>query len=155
MYEHALDSSYVESWRSIDGGEGRFLAVRVERSGRLDRVLLVAGDHFVYVRNRGKDLPIAASLDSLIAATRATRAQIVVYLDCEFSVGRVRGGARPWEIQQSTLPWREGMHLDFADSVGVNDATGLVPRVAATERWSVPMNTFSRAELVALFPSRP
>ena len=155
MYEHALDSSYIESWRSIGRGEGRFLAVRVERGGRPDRVLLVAGDHFMYVRNRERDLPIAESLDSLIAANRATRAQIVEYLDCEFSVGRVRGGATPWEIQLSTLPWREGRHLDFADSVSVNDANGLVPRVVATERWSVPINTFSRVELLALFPSRP
>ena len=127
MYEHALDSSYIESWRSIDGGEGRFLAVRVERSGRLDRVLLVVGDHFMYVRNRERDLPVAESLDSLIATTRATRAQIVEFLDCEFSAGRVRGGARPWEIQRSTLPWREGRHLDFADSVSVGDANGSCP----------------------------
>ena len=152
MYEYAPDGSYIESWRSISRGNGRFLAVRLERGGRLDRVLLVAGDHFLYVRNRSSDLPIAQSLDSLIAATRATRAQIVEYLDCEFSAGRVRGGAVPWEIQQSTLPWREERHLDFVDSVSVSDADSLVPRVAATERWSVPVNTLSRSDLLALFP---
>src|SRR3954470_4001619 len=34
MYEHAVDSSYVESWRSVSRGNGRFLAVRVERGTR-------------------------------------------------------------------------------------------------------------------------
>jgi len=154
MFEHALDSSYVESWRSVSGGDGRFLAVRVERAGRLDRALLLAGDHFLFVRNREKDLPGAESLDALIVATRATRAQIIEYLDCEFSAGRVRGGAIAWEIQRSTLPWREGKHLDFVDGIDVGGGDGLVPRVAFSERWSVPVNTLARADLVSLFPSR-
>jgi hypothetical protein len=154
MLEHGLDSSYIESWRSVSSGDGRFLAVRVERAGRLDRVLLVAGDHFLFVRNRAKDLPMAESLDSLIIATRATRALIVGYLDCEFSAGRVHGGGAAWEIQQSTLPWREGKHLDFVDELHVSGSDGLFPRDAFTERWSVPVNTLSRDELLALFPSR-
>ena len=153
MYEHALDGSYIESWRSLSSGQGRFLAVRVERAGRLDRVFLVVGDHFLYVRNREKDLPAAESLGSLIIATRATRAQMIEYLNCEFSSGRVHDGSIPWEIERSTLPWREGKPLDFVDSVVVGNAESLVPRVASTERWSVPVNTFARADLVALFPS--
>jgi len=55
LYEHALDSSYVESWQSVSNGDGRFLVLRIERAGRLDRTLFVAGDHFLYVRNRAKD----------------------------------------------------------------------------------------------------
>jgi hypothetical protein len=152
MFEHAVDSSYIESWRSLSGGDGRFLAVRVERAGRLDRVLLVAGDHFLFVRNREKDLPMAESLDSLIVATRATRAQIIEYLDCEFSAGRVHGGGVSWEIRRSTLPWREGQHLDFVDGLAVGGGDDLVPRDASTERWSVPVNTLTRAQLRALFP---
>jgi hypothetical protein len=113
MLEHALDGSYLESWRTLGSVGNRFLAVRDERAGRLGRLLVVAGDYFLYVRNRPKDLPVADSLDALISTTHATRAQIVEYLDCEFSAGRVRGGSAPWEIQQSTLPWREGKHLEF------------------------------------------
>lgn len=153
MLEHALDGSYIESWRSLSSGDGRFLAVRVEREGRLDRMLVVAGDHFLFVRNREHDLPMAESLDSLIAATRASRAQIIEYLDCEFSAGRVHDGSVAWEIQRSTLPWREGKHLDFADELRVSGGESLVPRDASTERWSVPVNTLSRAQLHALFPS--
>ena len=139
-------------------GDGRFLVVRVENGARLDRTLIVVGDHFLYVRNRAKDLPVAPSLDSLIATTRATRAQIIAYLDCEFSTGRVRGGSAPWVIERSTLPWREGRHLDFADGIAVSARVdSLVPRVprpASSGRWSVPVNTLGRAELLALFPPR-
>jgi hypothetical protein len=155
MLEHALDSSYVESWHSTNEGDGRFLALRVERSERLDRLLLIAGDEFLYVRNRERDLPVAESLDSLIIATRATRSQIIAYVDCEFSVGRVRGGTGPWEIQYSTLPWREGRHLAFVDDIAVSDgATILRSRVQTTDRWSIPVNTLARAEIAALFPTR-
>ena len=62
-------------------GEGRFLVIRTERAGRPARILLMAGDHFLFVRNRPKDLPEADSLDALIAASRAFRAQIIGYLD--------------------------------------------------------------------------
>lgn len=54
------------------------------------------------------------TFDALFKATNTTREQIVEYLDCEFSVGRVRGGSVPWEIELSTLPWREG-RPDFVE----------------------------------------
>ncbi len=155
MLEHALDGSYVESWRSLTPVDGRYLVVRAERSGRLDRALIVVGDYFVYVRNRRKDLPVAESLDSLIVHTRATRAQIVGYLDCEFSTGLVRGGSIPWQIQQSTLPWLEHQHLPFADEFArTRKATAVASRAASTDRWSVPVNTFADSELSELFPPR-
>lgn len=155
MYEHALDSSYVESWRSVASGDDAFLVVRVEHLGRLEQTLLVAGDYFLYVRNRSVDLPLAWSLDSLIGATHATRAQIVEYLDCEFSTGRVRTGSVPWEIQASTLPWREGHQLAFVNVIArMPDSTHLNVRVGTTEQWSVPINTLSKAMLAAIFPAR-
>lgn len=153
MLEHATDSSYTESWRTIDVGEHRFLVIRVESGSRLDRLLLVAGDHFLYVRNRTRDLPPAESIDSLITATHATRAQLIEYLDCEFSTGRVRGGAAPWRIEQSTLPWRENKRLEFVDHIAIAGGTP-APRLPSTESWSVPVSTFSQAELLSLFPSR-
>ncbi len=154
MYEHALDSSYVESWRSVASGDEAFLVVRVERAGRLDQILLVASDYFLYVRNRSADLPVAKSLDSLIVATRASRTQIIALLDCEFSTGRVRAGSVPWEIQASTLPWREGHQLAFANAIAVlPDSIHLSVHVSSTERWVVPINTLPKAVLVALFPT--
>jgi hypothetical protein len=154
MYEHALDHSYVESWLSVASDNEAYLVVRVERGSRLEQTLLVIGDHFLYVRNRSVDLPVAESLDSLIHNSRASRAHIITYLDCEFSTGRIRAGLVPWEIQASTLPWREGHHLSFADDIAVlPDSTQLRVRVATTDRWTVPVNTLSRNVLIALFPT--
>jgi hypothetical protein len=152
MHEHGLDGSYVESWISLPEKQGRFLVIRVERSRRLLQSLVVVGNQFVYVRNRAKDLPMAPSFEALIETTSATREEIVQYLDCEFSVGRVRGGAMPWEIQQSTLPWREHHHLDFVDQMSASDGgAGLVPRAVGDDQWTVPVNTLSRREIKALF----
>ena len=150
MHENGLDGSYTESWRSISDGEERFLVIRTERAGRPARILLAAGDHFLYVRNRPNDLPEADSLDVLIAASRASRAQIIRYLDCEFSAGRVRNGSIPWEIQHSTLPWREGHHLDFVDEISLSGgADGVGPRRPGAERWTVPIDTLAPGELTS------
>ena len=152
MYEHALDSSYTESWTSVASGDDAFLVIRVERGGRLDRTLLVAGDHFMYIRNRPVDLPTARSLDGLIATTHATREQIIAFLDCEFSSGTVRSGAVPWEIHASTLPWRERQHLDFADEITVSaDSSQVHVREMEGSKVSVPINSLTRAQLVAIF----
>ena len=154
MYEHAMDGSYVESWRRHSDGGGRFLAIRIEQGHRVQQTLLVSGDDFIYVRNRAHDLPAAESIDSLIAMTHADRAQIIAWLDCEFSTGRVRGGASAWEITRSTLPWREGKRLDFVDSVTVAPGGATpVSRSPAAGQWTVPVNTLSSAELERLFPA--
>jgi hypothetical protein len=154
MYEHGLDGSFTEAWVSLTSGDNRFLAVRVERAGRLDQILLVAGDYFFYGRNRAKDLPAAASLDSLIATTRATRSQIIAYLDCELSVGRIRGSSTSWEVQYSTLPWREARELDFVGRIKTGGSVGgLAPLVEPGEIWTVPVNTLSSEDLILLFAS--
>jgi hypothetical protein len=152
MHEHGLDGSYIESWKSTSGGNGHFLVIRVEHAGRLLRTLVVVGNQFVYVRNRAIDLPAATSFETLIDSTKASRAQIEEYLDCEFSVGRVRGGSVPWEIEQSTLPWREGRHLDFVEEIAaVEGGAGLAPRAVGDDEWTVPVNTLIAREIGELF----
>ena len=152
MHEHGLDGSYIESWRSTTSGSGHFLVIRVKHTGRLLRTLVVVGNQFVYVRNRAIDLPAAASFEALFDFTKASRAQIEEDLDCEFSVGRVRGGSVPWEIEQSTLPWREGRHLNFIDEVApAEGGAGLVPRTVGNEEWTVPVNTLTAGEIGELF----
>jgi hypothetical protein len=152
MYELGLNDDYTESWRSVTDGKGRFLAIQTLSGDRTQRLLLVADDHFLYVRNRRNDLPPAQSLDYLIRSTHATRAQIIEYLDCEFSFGRIRGGAMSWEILRSTLPWHEGQRLEFVDQVQLIDGgTGIRLHTPQAERATVPINTLSPAELAAFF----
>ena len=155
MHEHGLDGSYTEAWRSATDGEGRFLVIQTERDGRPQRLLLVAGDYFVFVRNRIKDLPAAPSLNALIASTHPSRAQLIEYLDCDFSFGRVRGGSIRWEIQRSTLPWQEGRRLGFIDETTVvTQGSRVGPRTPGPERWTVPVDTLPQSELAELFGER-
>jgi hypothetical protein len=156
VYEHGLDDSYIESWRFVTNGQGRFLVIRLEHSGRLLRTLVVLGNQFVYVRNRAKDLPRSPSFDALFKSTKVTREQIIDYLDCEFSAGRTEGGSAPWAIEQSTLPWREGHRLEFVDQVSTDDRGSIqTPSKAGEDEWTVPLNTFSLDEIKALFRRTP
>jgi hypothetical protein len=134
MFEHALDDSYVESWSALDRGGG-FLAARVERAGRVDQLLAVAGQHFVYARARAVALPPGDSLAELIARTHPPRDAIIAYLDCEISYGTTRG----WRIERSTLPWQAGKRLAFVDRIAIDASGRAAPRdPAAGEAWSFP-----------------
>ena len=149
MLEHALDDSYIERWSAIGHDGGKFLAAKVAREGRVDQLLAVAGESFVYARARAAALPAADSISEAIARTHATREEIIAYLDCEISYGTVRG----WHIEHSTLPWREGKRLPFADRIAI-DAHGqpAARMISAGETWSFPVQTFTAAELRAMFP---
>jgi hypothetical protein len=134
MFEHALDDSYVESWSALDRGGG-FLAARVERAGRVDQLLAVAGQHFVYARARAVALPPGDSLAELIARTHPPRDAVLAYLDCEISYGATRG----WRIERSTLPWQQGKRLAFVDRIAIDASGRPAPRdPAAGEVWSFP-----------------
>ena len=149
MYEHALDDSYVERWSAIDpGGGGGSFAARVERAGRVDQLLAVAGGHFVYARARAATLPPGDSLTELIARTHPARDTIIAYLDCEISYGTARG----WQIERSTLPWQQGKRLAFADRIAIAPDGRPAPRgPAAGEAWSFPVVELAAGELHALF----
>jgi hypothetical protein len=149
MFEHALDGAYVESWSVLGPDRGRFFAVRVLHGDRVQHLLAVAGDHFVYARARAAPLPAADSLADAIAETHATRETIIAYLDCEISYGTTHG----WQIERSTLPWREGKRLAFADQIVIDASGQPAPREPGGEAWSFPVNTVPAAELRELFPA--
>jgi hypothetical protein len=159
MYEHGVQASYLEHWWYLESGGEDFFGVKVlrrrpEGTTRVHEILSVAGDHFIYARNRPVDLPMAPSLAELIESTDAGRDKVLEYLDCEVSHGFVLGGRRPWEIQFSTFPFREGEPLDFARQIVVDPRTGTVSHRGETpdEIWSFPVNTLDLEDLVVLFP---
>ena len=152
VLEESLDGTFDELWQSVPGGDGNCLGLKITRAGRVERMLTVVGDHFVYARNRARDLPDAQSLTELVATTHATRAQIIEMLDCELSYGLVRGGRVAWEVRLSTLPWREGRVLEFASEVVIGPT--VIPRPRAPrigEVWTVPVNTMTQEDLTAMF----
>ena len=161
MFEYGVQATYTEHWWTLGSGDGACFGARVLKRGpgdtnRVSEILSVNGDHFIYARNRSTDLPQANSLADLIKSTKATRAQILDYLDCEVSHGFVLGGAKPWEIQFSTLPFRSGHRLAFVDRIGVDPRTGAVSCLnpKPDEIWSFPVNSLAVDDLLILFPAR-
>jgi hypothetical protein len=157
--EHGVEASYLEHWWRLEDAGGAFFGVKVMRRDgtgrqRVHQILAVAGDHFIYARNRAADLPLAGSMGDLIRTKQYSRKQVLAALDCEVSHGFVAGGRVPWEVQFSTLPFREHKALQFAAQVVVDPATGacrartLQPDLA----WSFPVNTLGIADLLVLFP---
>jgi hypothetical protein len=144
MLEHALDGAYVELWWPLSSGDGRFLVLEARAGARLERLLVVAGDHFLFARNRAVELPPARSLAELVGASGVTRAERLAYLDCELSYGLVRGGARAWQIQRSTLPWREGCPLELP-------ASCVEGALALDSGWTVQADTLAREDARVMF----
>lgn len=150
----AIQSHVVAESRKLADCKGCKVTTFSAGNERADRILTVAGDHFVFARNRPKDLPPAKSFADLVTKNHTNRATLIEYLDCEFSYGLVRGGETPWEIQLSTLPWKAGTRLEFADQIAVNESTGkLSPRAEAHpgENWTVMVNTMKPHDLKAVF----
>jgi hypothetical protein len=159
VLEHGVQASYLEHWWRLEDAGGYFLGIKVMRNQghgqqRVHEILSVAGDHFIYARNRAFDLPMANNLAELIKKEKYSRKQIIAVLDCEVSHGFVQGGRQPWEVQFSTLPFKEDKPLEFAQRIRVDPQTGQLvqPGLAPDLIWSVPVNTLGIEDLLVLFP---
>ena len=117
LVEENLQGSMVEKWHRLAGPEAGVIALRLLEDAEDGRFmprkgyLLVMGDYFLLARDRAGFIRQAHSLEDLIEAQEPGLEEMARILDCEFSFGRRRGGAQPWEIQLSTLPFREGKAL--------------------------------------------
>jgi hypothetical protein len=89
---------------------GPIRTVARSTSDGLRQLFVMHGDVFMFVRARRMELPQAASLAALLTAPASNACTEL--LDCEISLGWRSGGARPWEIRYSTLPFREGTSFD-------------------------------------------
>lgn len=159
VFEHGVQSSYLEHWWRLEEPGLYFLGVKILRTisssqQRVHEILSVAGDHFIYARNRAADLPMASSMADLIQKEKYSREQILAALDLEVSHGFVVGGRVPWEVQFSTLPFKEGKSLGFASRIAVDPGTGeLSPREQTPDLvWSFLINTLDVEDLLVLFP---
>lgn len=131
LIEEGIDAPYREEWQRIDDGNGDFTALILPSptsvldgdGGRWEASIVTAGDWFVYARNRETMLTSANSLTTLVAK-ETDNAQQQGLLNCEIAVGRCASGQVPWEIQHSTLPWREGQGLWEGSSLAIALADG-------------------------------
>ncbi|MBU0594837.1 MAG: hypothetical protein KKH74_14010 [Gammaproteobacteria bacterium] len=151
LVDENLQGSVVEKWRRLAGAEGGVITLRLleeaEADGRIvprKGYLLVVSDYFLFVRDRPEFTRQAASLEDLFEAQDLECEEMVPFLDCEFSFGRRSGGAQPWIIELSTLPYREGKALFSPGQFEALRAGGnaLVQRGRGrngliTRRWSI------------------
>ena len=150
LTETGLHANSFEDYTLVDDGGGKFLALDCPEHRRL---LVVAGNRFLFARGRTLDLPDGAELTGLVAEAAPERKRAI--LDCEFSLGHGLDGDNSWRIALSTLPFREGQPL-FAerswrfdlDNGHAVEATGNGERV-----WTVHTCTLDRDGLSRLFPS--
>lgn len=137
--ETGIEADYLEIWERLPQSRGSAAALELvaESSRPPDRPtwLLVAGDCFMFVRGRSTRLPRAADLSSLIAHARPDRKQLLAWLDIEISFGH-RNGPTPWNIEHSTLPFREGQCITCPGALR-RHGHQLVVEGNGTRRWMI------------------
>jgi hypothetical protein len=114
LIESGVESKYLEEWERIDDGSAGCIALVLEADRSIGKpsgwqgCLVVVGDYFLQIIDHRAALPKAESLRSLLESAVDSARDC---LNCEISFGRRRTGKIPWEIELSTLPWREGRSL--------------------------------------------
>lgn len=151
LVEENLHGTVQEKWQRMAGPEGGVVSLRLLEESSMDGrpvtrkgYLLVMGDYFLFVRDRTEFTRQAASLEDLFEAQDLEREAQIRLLDCEFSFGQRNGGAQAWQIQLSTLPYREGRAMFAAGQFEAlkNGGSALVQQGRGrngviTRRWSI------------------
>ncbi len=119
LLETGIDAPYFEVWQKLEGSHRNlndFAVQGEDRHGLPTKAsLLMAGNYFMYVRPRNVKLPNADSLTNLIEQQKLSQQQLLDYLDFEISFGELNSETTEinFPIQHSTLPFREGVRMQF------------------------------------------
>lgn len=118
LHEESLRGTDPATWQNISGDGAEIIAFRFQDEAMstdfpepCKGVLLIAGDCFIFARDRGVYALQAESLQVLAECKDYGAEELIPLLDFEISFGLRTGGAMPWEITLSTLPFREGKAL--------------------------------------------
>ncbi|MDB5956097.1 hypothetical protein [Ramlibacter sp.] len=102
--EFGVHADYYELWQRLPGtGTG---ARAWQDTAGPRRIACVAGDRFLFVRERPVWDAEAVRIQARIELGEASRVELEAFVDFEASFGRIEGDAA--RIELSTLPWREG-----------------------------------------------
>jgi hypothetical protein len=156
-----LGKSYQEIYRRKSRAEDLCVALRrraatspeSKRANERDAILILLDNWFLYALARQLELPPAETLGELVDQANGDREKIHGYLDCEYSLGQIRGLDRSWQVQLSTLPHREGAALfDLGHADG--DDTTLVLTHANSKQasyWEIVESNISSDKLASMF----
>ena len=155
MIEQGVHADYVEHYLRLDGGKGPYLALHAPAEGASpEGLVVVAGDHFIYARNRRARIPGFGNLADMLRRARDPLA----LLDAEFSYGRRRGGRVPWEVLLSTIPMREGRRRfasgAFRSRAGRPGVDRIMVGDPAVQRFTIVDSTLPGGELDAFLNAR-
>lgn len=142
ILETGIDFNYAEIWERLPDSQGsaiglRFTEINIDKSPGLQQsgILVISGDYFIFARDRSAALPHVYSLATYIHDADLNKQQIIPLLDFEVSFGRVAHGNTPWEIQLSTLPFREGASL-FTETVWTAVSTAQQEFIQHDQTWN-------------------
>lgn len=153
LIEIGPNGSYREEWQRV--ATGPTATMTLAESGAWKGWLVVCGDYFIYMCDERRSLPAANSLRDLLSAPSvdsaggSDQATAVIsskdqqYLNCEISFGRVQQGEnqneKNWEIELSTLPWKEGRSLWMPGEMTVDYANEQIVQTLENQAliWSV------------------
>ena len=107
--EYGVEQEYFERWVREPIVAGQYLACQTGEQEKL-KILVRAGEHFLYFRPRIIGQGEAERLWAEVRAMRATDDALRMLADFEISFGVV-DEVSGWRILHSTLPWREGCVL--------------------------------------------
>ncbi len=112
MMEWAPSGAYEEDWR-LQPDSRTYIAHYKNLNPEKSEFVYITGDHAVYVRGRAEVLKEERHLRDIVKDNRENRGYIEALLDIEFSYAR-RSKDKPFQIELSSLPYREGQNLDLA-----------------------------------------
>ncbi len=137
LIERGRDRPYLERWHRerpalADTVGGAWLRDAEQGTRAL---VLRAGAHFAYVRDRAAPLPPGATLAECVAGA-ASLAAARALIDCEISLGRV--SCSGWRIEHSSLHHRAGdslnLHCD-GNRLGIEERS--TDGRATTKTWEI------------------
>jgi hypothetical protein len=158
--ETALGVSYTEIYERICPAENICAALTLDTHGSTftssaapsNSVLIILDDRFMFARARATELPVTATggMLSLIEEAKDDKRQITGILDCEISMGRLGKAGFAWDIDLSTMPWREGKRLFPRGAFIHQDGKIRQTTDLGDFLWTIEESTLSTADLVDL-----
>ena len=116
LIETGLDADYLEHWQRLTNSQNAAFFKCVKGTNRhgveTPAYLMRAGQYIAYARPRSVVLPQSQSLMHAINLHNLSVETLCDWLDMEISFGEILN-ERSWQIKYSTLPFKQGLMIDF------------------------------------------